>query len=500
MSESELEKKKRKLELLKQRKALREGLPFLYRWKWYKWTREFIESKNRMNLLVAANQIGKSSASITKNLVLATDKSRWSKMWDTRPQAFYYVMPDWNRIEEIFQMKFLREFLPQKGYENHPIYGYEIEWKKAGQVPKSIIFKSGVVLYFKSFGQDLQSATLHMVSVDEELPFELYPELAQRLSRYNGIFNMVFTATLNQQYWFDAMEKRGKKGERFPDAAKWQISKFDCMYYEDGTPGPWTAEKIARDMQLCGSETEIQRRIYGRFVSEEGLKYPAFTRQKNVKPFKPIPRDWTYFAGIDYGSGGKAHKSAITIIAVSPNMREGRVVRFWKGEDGIDTTTGDVIDKFMDLTQDIEISQAFYDWNAKDLATYAERAGLPLTKAEKGHDVGEATLNTLFKNDMLSIDDIEDTVPLVNELTFLRKQTRKVSANDDGADSLRYSVTKIPWDFSHITADVDFLGKRSPLVQKTDAEIRREHYFQMDEEDNSVWDVENEIDFWNEQY
>lgn len=44
---------------------LRQDLPHLYGWKFYPWAREFFESRNRMNLLCAANQIGKALADET---------------------------------------------------------------------------------------------------------------------------------------------------------------------------------------------------------------------------------------------------------------------------------------------------------------------------------------------------------------------------------------------------------------------------------------------------
>ena len=45
-------------------KKLKEDLPHLYGWGWYPWAKKIFDSKNKITLLCAANQIGKSSAAI----------------------------------------------------------------------------------------------------------------------------------------------------------------------------------------------------------------------------------------------------------------------------------------------------------------------------------------------------------------------------------------------------------------------------------------------------
>ena len=59
MEGKRLEEKLQKLKLLEAKKVLHDGLPHLYGLPHYKWSREFYESREKMNLLCAANQIGK---------------------------------------------------------------------------------------------------------------------------------------------------------------------------------------------------------------------------------------------------------------------------------------------------------------------------------------------------------------------------------------------------------------------------------------------------------
>ena len=58
------EEKLRAIEEAELRLSLRQDLPFLYGYKHYDWSRAFFESKNHICLLVAANQLGKSTANI----------------------------------------------------------------------------------------------------------------------------------------------------------------------------------------------------------------------------------------------------------------------------------------------------------------------------------------------------------------------------------------------------------------------------------------------------
>lgn len=491
------QKKLRQVELLREKKRLKEGLPHLYRWKNYQWSKEFIESSNRMNLLCAANQISKSSTLIRKNIIMATEADSWPKFWDTKPQVFWYVYPDRNKIKEEFEIKWVRENLPQGDFQNHPKYGFKIDWEEKG-LPRAIYFRSGIILVFKTWGQDLQAGTCHMVSCDEELPEDLYPEISMRLSRYDGIFNMVFTATLNQPFWHDAIEKRGK-GERFPQAFKRQVSMYDCQTYVDGSPGPWTNEKIEKEKAKIGTQREILRRVYGRFVTAEGLKYPSFDRNINVKAVEPVPKDWIWYSGVDIGSGGpNGHKSVIAFIAVRPDFRFGRVVRCWAGDDFTNTTSGDVVEQYQKMAEGIDFAGQYYDYSAKDFETYATRAGLAFSKAEKAHDVGEDLLNTLFKNQMLALDDTEENQELAHEFLFLRTETKKQHAKDDRIDGVRYAAVKIPWDFSHITGE---LIKSVPekKVMSVDEQRRHEHLGRSESQED-IWDPLEEIGFWNEQY
>jgi hypothetical protein len=489
---------------------LREGLPFLHGWKWYPWAREFFESENKLNFLCAANQISKSSTQIRKCIDWATNFRKWPSLWRAPPKQFWYLYPSASVATSEFRTKW-QQFLPRGKYKTEAVIDGEpnyYAWKeeiKNKEIHCIHFFVADVYLFFKSYAQDtqtLQTGTCDAIFCDEELPMEHYEELLFRLAASDGYFHMVFTATLGQEYWRLVIEEDGDK-EKLADAFKLQVSMYDCLFYEDGTPSHWTHEKIQIVKNRCKTHNEVLRRIYGRFVVDEGLKYEAFDIKRHVRANpEPVPDDWYVFAGVDIGSGGeKGHPAAIVFCAVRPDYRQGRIFLGWRG-DGVPTTASDIVTQFQKLRKTFRHPMAaqFYDHSAKDFHLIAARMGEPFAPADKGHDKGEAVVNVLFKNNMLALDDTEELEKLAWELTNLRLDTPKTKAKDDFTDALRYAITLIPWDWSAIMGAPPE-GWVEPEKQMTPSERRtleRKQAFDQHKADEQA--IEDEIEEWNGHY
>jgi len=485
--------------LLQEKKKMQEKLPHLYSWKWYSWARKFFESKNRINLLCAANQISKSSTQIRKCIHWATSPSLWPELWSTRPRQFWYLYPSKDVIASEFKKKWEPEFMPRDDMMTHPNYGWRLKNRQG--IPHEIEFNTGVSVYLKAYSQDvmhLQSGTVHAIFTDEELLESLYSELMFRLAASEGYFHMVFTATIGQDFWRRAVERIGCRDETLKGAFKQQVSMYDCMQYEDGTSGPWTEKKINVIKNSCKSEAEVLRRVHGRFVLDSGLKYPCYNRNNNmVEPHK-IPSDWHIYTGVDIGSGGaKGHPSAICFVAVRPDYKKGVVFKGWKGGRDKVTTASDVLETYRVLRGGMKPVMQCYDHHAVDFKTYSSRLGETFVKAEKGQEIGEDIINVLFKNEMLDIFDIEELQDLSNELTSLTKETAKRFAKDDFIDSMRYAITRIPWDWSAIT-DALFSEKKKKEPELTEVQKRRKQFFEGDYEREEQLRVEEEIENYNE--
>ncbi len=340
----------------------------------------------------------------------------------------------------------------------------------------------------------------------------LYPELVFRLADTDGHYHMVFTATRGQLMWLRAMEGQGDE-ELFPDAHKTQVSMFDCQTFMDGTPGRYSIAKIKEIIASCQNQTEVMRRVYGKFVRESGRVYHQFDPLTAFMVPRPIPHSWNIYSAIDNGSGADSgHPAAYSFIAVRPDNREAWVFGGWRG-DGIETAAGDVVGRWDVAREGRQPVVTAYDWSAKDLETIARRQGITLTKAEKSHDTGENIVNTLFRYGMLKIFDTPELRKLGSECLTVMHETPKRKRLDDLSDTVRYAVCEIPWDWTAIQgkeSEEDVAKKKEERLW-TDAEQAREDERTRrgeargrppDEAEAPGWDesLAREIDELNEQY
>lgn len=495
--------------------ALRCDLPHLYGLKFYKWQREFFESRNKMNLLCAANQIGKSTIAIRKNIEWACNKKLWKDLWNTTPRMFWYFYPSGDVATIEFEKKWVPDYLPRGAMKADPQYGWEADYVE-GDI-SAVHFRSGVSIFFKTYGQriiNLQTATVHMVTCDEEMPESYVDELIARLRATGGYYNQVFTATVGYQLWYQAMECIGTDDEAFKLAHKQVVSMYDCVTFEDGTASMWTLEKIAEAEASCSSKKEVARRIHGRFVRDEGLRYESFDYDRNAKPFEPLPKDWSIYVGIDIGSGGKNRSSgSIVFIAVSPDFSKARVIDTWRG-DNVETTASDILAIYRKMRGERIVVRAAYDYASREFGLISSRMSENFERADKSKVSGESTLNTLFKAGALVIDTGGDGhyQKLITELMSIpggAEKNRKFK--DDLADALKYAIALIPWDFAKIQSEasgqpVDVkVDDNTPKAEWTEAEYEawqiRQRRGEMEDIKNEGWyDYEMEVSEWNQAY
>jgi phage terminase large subunit-like protein len=497
--------KQTELKLLQAQVKLKTELPHLHGFPWYKWAKEFFDSVNPMCFLTAGNQLSKSSSQIRKAIDWATDKRKWQKLWPnaiTEPNLFWYFYPTAQVATEEFELKWSL-FLPQGDMKKDPVYGWT-EHYKSGRVIDSIQFNSGVTIIFKTYAQgtqDIQTGTVYAMFLDEECPLSHWPEIQARVNATDGYVSMVFTATLGQEYWRKTIEGEGSN-ELFPEADKWQITLFDCMEYADGSPSPWSFEKSRRAVARSCSDpanqqavlriesmdelrrftltlpdSEVQRRILGKFVLVGGRKYEAFRREYNVCKPHNIPSDWLYYGGVDYGSGGESgHPSACLFVAVSPDFITGRVIR-GRRADGVLTTAKDLLDIYRNVRGDLKITRQVYDYHCVDFHTYATQAHEMFEKAEKSHDLGVPTVNNLFKMRALQIfDEDPELEKLIVELVTVQATTNKNKAKDDMCDALRYTLMAIPWNWKLLDETfVDYEARLAEPVAPVEIPLREKH-------------------------
>lgn len=487
---------KRELELMQDKIRLQQGLPHINGWKFYRWAREYFESTNRITLLSAANQISKSSTQIRKHIHWATEPKLWPSLWGNQPRQFWYLYPTRDVAHIEFKKKWEPEFMPRGEFRTDAQYGWKPEFYHNRIF--AIHWNTGISTYFKTYAQDvqdLQTGTVSRVDLDEEPLEAIMPELFMRLAATDGYMSAVFTPTMGQDYWSLAFEL-GSKDERFKTAWKRQVSMYECLTYEDGSPSHWTPEKIERAKAACRSDADVQRRIYGKFVVSEGLKYPSFSAITNRKKGHHVPKDWSFWCGVDVGSGGDAHPAAIVIVGVSPDFKMGRVLDGWRG-DNVITTASDIVTKCQEMIKPFPFCRIKYDWASADFNTIATDMGLQVEKAEKGHLIGEGVLNTLFRNNMLMIYNLPQLDSLVTELKNLKNATPKGSAKDDFVDALRYACSAVPWNWDALVSRQPVAKARELSEGEREIKTRRDYYMGEDST-RGLLTAEDEINGWNQ--
>lgn len=488
------ELKIQKLQQLKAKKKMQDELPHLYGYKLYPWVRRFRESFAKVAFLSAPNQTGKSLlCGMAKCVDWATDPNKWPKISKLeRPTLFFYFYPDLGLARREIQHKWIPQVLPRGDMKDHPLFG----WKLTDNQKKlAIQFNSGVEVVFCGYSQGkasllaLAASSPAAIFIDEEMDPILWPEVSMRTEATEGCINFFATPVECYPFYRDIFNRKSV----IPNALVMTASLYDCLKFEDGSPGLYTREKIEARKAKLGSQAEIDKRVFGRYVTPDGIIFSGFDRSENYRDNGPLPKDWMLFGGVDPGSGGvMGHPSAICIVAVNQDFSEGRVYRFWKArpEDG-KITALQALEKYMDLTRDLQMTRQFYDWASADFGTFAMQAGVPFEKADKSHEHGIPLINSLFKNKCLSIDEDDEHLPLISELESLRHGIPKRKMVDDGVDALRYAITKLPWRVKSLVR---------PEVEIIDNEKKPAHREQFQTKKIIQDSVDEEIDFWNEQY
>lgn len=446
-----LKLKLRKLELLKKKDEenarFKREFPWLYLHKLYQWQREVINCEAKKQILVASNQSGKSTCGVIKTIEWATNKELWPRLFPQSyatqgfPRAFWYLYPSL----KIATSEFEEKWKPLMPPIDHPVNGWEVKYR--GRDVDYVKFKCGTYVRFKTYMQNvhlLQGSSIDLCVADEEVPVEVLPELQMRVQATNGYMLFVFTATRGQTFWRKVVEERSE----WKDAAIWQVTLYDCQKFEDGSESQWTNRRISQAIANCTSDAQVQRRIFGRFIRDEGLRFEVWDRTRNTMEYETLSPEWKYYVGVDYGSGGSGgHPSAIAITAVNADMTQARIVGMWRG-DKTTTTAEDVVNKLQEMTayiKDDDLIWCRYDYSAVDIGTISLRRGLAkVQKADKSRDAGLATIQSLLKNGALKICTYNDkamlagiaenhmeTYKLIEEFENLGIDDSKTLAEDD---------------------------------------------------------------------
>lgn len=425
----------------------RKYLPHLHAFPLYKWSHDFIESDNKNQFLCAANQISKSSSLIRKAIHWATETDLWPKLWKHKPTTFWYLYPSKDMATTEFSEKWVKLFLPKKELKLHPKYGWEEKFQY-GTI-HHIEFNSGITLYFKSYEQSvtaLQGTSVDFIGCDEECPVKYFPEINARRFATNGYFCNVFTATLGQKFWYDTIERVGHSDERFKSAFKRQVSMYDCLkYYKSKEKTPWTKKRIEEVIESCENESEVQRRVFGRFILDRNILYGSFDKAVNFVDKLPDLLTHERYLSVYIG---KENMTGIVQFAVNPERTEVYLENYFQ-------KVMNPVDLFLDvriLKKNKEVLGQYINESANDFIEISASAGEGFIPTKLSVDGTEKLVNSLFRTGSLKI---LSTLPSKDSLLFQLESMKLKDVSTDydgfeilgalstGLDNLRFNFKRI---------------------------------------------------------
>jgi len=175
--------------------------------------------------------------------------------------------------------------------------------RKAGPYVSAIELTNGSVISLKSYEkgeQALQSASVNFIGCDEQVSWDIYQELRQRISDIGGRIFFAFTPLVPDKDLQNYIDHKPIPGETCDqqDMLVVKMSRYD---------NPVFANKVTEIQQSEASMTDQQKatRIYGDWLLYSGRLIPHFTDKCILEPFT-IPEFWRRAVMIDPATTGDA--------------------------------------------------------------------------------------------------------------------------------------------------------------------------------------------------
>jgi hypothetical protein len=178
------------------------------------------------------------------------------------------------------------------------------------------------------------------------------------------------------------------------------------------------------------------------------------------------------------------------------------------------TTATDVLNKFIEMRGEQVLTGQFYDWASKEFGIISNRCGENFIQADKDLERGKMLINSLFKNDMLTIMKSGDYEKLCYELATIPDADKRKyqTLRDDLYDAMRYVLIG-----SHNLANFDFtavirsrlgsnvvqrkitLNERDEYIRKR-ADGKSEEQIELEKAINDLGGDDGYFEEWSELY
>lgn len=280
---------------------------------------DFHRSMKRRRFFFGGNRVGKTTAGVTEDALMAMGKSaeRFTVSWPDHLQALWWrkyakveptigwvVSTTFEKQREVTQPEILKWIPPAEIAD--PVY-------RARDLLDHLLLRNGSRIAFKSAEQGrkaFESASVGWVHVDEEQPIEIFNELEMRVMDQKGWVWGTMTPLIGD-IWLAVMDE-----ERWPP----EIEQHWVASWADN---PHLDPKEKELLEATITEEERDARIYGRYVARAGRVFREFNErihvidppsfdEPNLDPLDLFPRNWLRIAGLDHGLAAptSAHRLA----------------------------------------------------------------------------------------------------------------------------------------------------------------------------------------------
>lgn len=319
---------------------------------------EATKSDKPIRALFWGNRVGKTEWGGQEAVRFATGSHENRSI--STPNEGWVVCPSFDLQIEGTQKK-LQNYLSPDDIE-------KIEYLR-GEIWKNVRLKNGSLITFKSYEQGaakFQSAGKRWIWFDEEPPSDIYEECLMRQEAGFPLDIWLTMTPVNGMTWiYDEIYMDPGNPLYFISEAEWNDN-------------PWLSEEqknIMRSvLQKRGERIEVREK--GRFMSRVGLVCNWWRREKHLKAYEELPRDWAYYEVLD---GGWSDPATWLLIGVD---QQGSI-HVVDGYAESNLLTNDIKMKRDMRRANILIRQGFADNDNPRLLEELRNEGMVLTAIEK---------------------------------------------------------------------------------------------------------------------
>jgi PBSX family phage terminase large subunit len=315
------------------------------------------------------------------------------------------------------------------------------------QTKMMVEFHNGSIIYFRACDDERKLAgyTLDFFGLDEPIDMDeaIFTQLLGRISGTGNLknrFGLLTTNPGNETHWiykyFYLMREPGFK-------------HIDTTTY-DNVLLPEYSDYIKR-LERAWDEDWVRRYLNGAWGTFEGAVYKEFNPEKHMGPFKELPVKY-HIAGVDWGLRAP---HAILVGGVTEDNR--MVIK--EEHYGTNKSSHELAKLLQELHKKYNFKKVYCDPSSADLIFQAYNLGVPIGKkkgnaiisyADNDVDNGIARMRSLFKNNMILIDNSCINFKREHQsYRFMEGKDKPMKKDDHSCDSARYLTT----DFNPYTDD-----------------------------------------------